>query len=476
MPSIVFRGLGVIDENGDVVGDSIKVEDDKIRGVSKSKYSKLVEVDGYILPAFIDAHLHLVGIGASLYGIDLSKVKSIEEMGRRMAKSVRRIVFARGWNQEALEEKRFPTRHDLDKYVPDRPAIAVRVCGHAAVVNTTALRAFRIPMKYRRFVDMENGWLFEDAVYYVVNKIMRRLSVINLVRLAVKALREAGIAGVGSMACSSEQIEALKKLDFDRELPIYVSCYVHKDLAYRTVHYLGYRFSIEGVKLFADGSLGARTAFLREPYSDDPGNRGKKLLSSRDIEAIAREVIFRKKLRIAIHAIGDAALDEVIDVLEKLDPQHMARVEHASIAHDSQIDKLARLLVYVVIQPRFRLSDWWIDKRLGDRARLAYRFRTMADKDVRLAVSSDAPVERFEPWETFRAAIGDCGGRPCEYGESLDPRTVIRLYTIGAAKATGLLTRHMGSLTPGSVAVLSYTPSDPLSHKWKGPLRPLYGF
>jgi predicted amidohydrolase YtcJ len=471
----VFRGLGVIDENGDVVGDSVKVEDSKIRGVSKSKYSKLVEVDGYILPAFIDAHLHLVGIGASLYGIDLTMARSIDEMVRRMSKSVRKIVFARGWNQELLQENRFPTRQDLDRHIPDRPAIAVRVCGHAAVVNSKALKMFPIPKKYKDLVDADKGWLFEDAVYYVVNKVMERLGVVNLVRTAVKALREAGVAGAASMACSSEQVEALKTLDSNGELPIYVSCYVHESLVHRTVHTLGHRFSIEGVKMFADGSLGARTAFLREPYSDDPGNRGKRLLTSRDIVATAREA-FSRSLRIAVHAIGDAALDEVIEALEELDPQHKARVEHASIAHDSQIRKLSSLRVYVVVQPRFRLSDWWIGKRLGGRARLAYRFRTMVSSDVRVALSTDAPVERFEPWETFRVAIGDCEGRPCEHGEDLDPKTVIRLYTASAASATGILTRHMGSLTPGSVAALAYTPSDPLSSKWMGPLRPLYGF
>ncbi|MEB3859957.1 MAG: amidohydrolase family protein, partial [Desulfurococcales archaeon] len=243
MVSIVFRGLGVIDENGDVVGDSIKVEDSKIRGVSKSRYSKLVEVDGYILPAFIDAHLHLVGIGASLYGIDLSTARSIEDIGRRMSKSVRKIVFARGWNQELLEEKRFPTRQDLDRYVPDRPAIAVRVCGHAAVVNSRALKMLSpLPKKYRDLVDADRGWLFEDAVYYVVNKVMERLGVLNLVRVAVRALREAGIAGVASMACSREQVEALRTLESNEELPIYVSCYVHESLLHETVHARGHRF------------------------------------------------------------------------------------------------------------------------------------------------------------------------------------------------------------------------------------------
>ena len=468
MPATLYRGLGVIDHNGDLIGDSLLVEDGVIRGFTRRGYSSEKRVEGYILPGFIDAHLHVKGIGVSIYGVDLRGSRDGWEVAQRLSRSTGRIAIGRGWNQEEFTRPGLPVRKLLDKAVPDRPAVAIRVCGHMATVNTAALDYTRPWTLYPDQVDRENGVLVEDAVYYVVNKLLELLDEVELVRLGLESLVNAGIRGVSSMACSPGEVEALKEI-YSRGGPgIRVSCYASR----QSMKYLGLSvggFSVVGVKLFADGSLGARTAALRSDYEDDPGNRGRLLMTWRDIVDTAGEVL-RRGYRVAIHAIGDRALDEVIEAYRRLEPGEAARVEHASIAWDSQIKELAGLGVYVVIQPGFRQSDWWIGKRLGSRAGLAYRFRKLLDSGARMAISTDAPVEDYRPWVNYGYAVGDCS---CSVGEDLSRREALRLYTVEAARASGGPVSVLGRIEPGAPSMLSWSPGNPLSDGWRGPLRPL---
>ena len=472
MVTVTYNSLGVIDHNGEPVGDSITLDDGVVVGFSRTGYSKVVEVDGYILPGFIDAHLHIKGLGAFLQSVNLRGVTSREELVRLMSSSKMEVVVGRGWDQEAFPDKKPPSRRDLDRAVPDRPAVAIRICGHMAVANSRALEETKPWMLYSEYVDRENGVLYEDAVYYTVNSLLARLDEASMVWASLGELRASGIAGVSSMACSSGEIEALRRLDLEKGLPVKVACYASHE------SFEGYKgvstknFTVVGVKLFADGSLGARTAYLKEPYNDDPGTRGKMLLSSRDIKRIAGEAL-NSGFRVAIHAIGDAALDEVLEAYEELNPGGRARIEHASVSWPGQIRRMAELGVAVVVQPSFRKSDWWLDRRLGARAERAYRFREMLSSGVFLAASTDAPVEDYRPWETFRVAMGDCGDHRCRYGEDLSPRDVIRMYTVNAARASGSPLDSLGRIERGLRAYIAYTKSYPLSSSWRGPLKPL---
>ena len=388
----------------------------------------------------------------------------------RLASARGPIAYGRGWDQEVLEEGRPPTRAELDRAVPDRPAVAVRICGHMAVANTLALRIARPWEAYPGLVDPDGGMLLEDAVYYTLERLLGSLNITGLVEEAARRLYSVGVRGASSMACNTKEVEALERLSLSGRLPLRVSCYVESSLLDKVGPVsLGRRAAIVGVKLFSDGSLGARTAYLREPYSDDPGNRGRLLLDSRMIERLA-SMALGKGLRVAVHAIGDAALDEVLEAYNRLQPGGMARVEHASIARNSQIEMLAELDVWTVVQPRFRVSDWWIEKRLGPRAHLAYRFRTMLRGGVKLALSTDSPVEPYDPVETFVAAVR-CA--ECRSGENLEPREALYLYTEASALASGGPAGLLGRLEAGAPAELSWTPEDPRRKEWRGPFRSL---
>ena len=468
MTTILYRSLGVIDHNGDLVGDELLVDDGVIRGFTGRSYSTEKRVEGFILPGFIDAHLHVKGLGVSIYGVDLHGARDGWEVALRLSRSTGRIAIGRGWNQEEFTKPGLPVRSLLDKAIPDRPAIAIRVCGHMATANTIALDYTKPWILYPDQVDRGNGVLVEDAVYYVVNKLLELLDEEELVKLGLESLIDAGVRGASSMACSPGEIKALDRIYSRGDPGVWVSCYASK----HSLDYLGLSrkgFSVVGVKLFADGSLGARTAALRSGYEDDPGNMGRLLMTWRDIVDVAGEVL-SKGYRTAIHAIGDRALDEVIEAYSRLEPGRLARVEHASIAWDSQVKELAGLGVYVVVQPGFRQSDWWIAKRLGARARLAYRFKRLLDSGARLAISTDAPVEDYRPWINYRYAVGECS---CRAGESISRREALRLYTVEAANASGGPVSSLGRVEAGAPAMLSWSPGNPLEDGWRGPVKPL---
>jgi len=480
MVTVAYTVTSVINHFGERVGDTVVVTEGKISAITYGAYPSYAthkRLEGYILPGFVDAHMHIAGLGLALLGADLRIARDPWEVAEALAQARGPLAYGRGWDQEGFRtEKRYPTRRELDAAVPDRPAIAVRVCGHVAVANTLALSIAKPWERYPGLVDKEAGILLEDAVGYTIEKLLESSSISLPVEMAVEALASVGIAGVSSLSCLPAEARALRKLEMMGSLRVRVSCYPERG---RLLEVLaegrGRGWSVVGVKAFADGSLGARTAYLREPYSDDPSTRGLKLLSSKDVAELARFASSRG-LRLAIHAIGDAAIDEVLEGLEGSGVGcELCRIEHASVMWPEQMRRVASMNIYTVVQPHFRVSDWWIDKRLGpERLRAAYPYASMLRSGVKLAFSSDAPVEPYEPWETINAALGLCDQPACRPEESLSPREAVEAYTIRAAEASGGPAGRVGRLCRGAPAALVYTSNDPLKPGWRGPARLLH--
>lgn len=464
MVSLNVRALGVYNEHLEYVGDTILVENGIVSKLTPASYARDLKVDGYITPAFVDAHLHITWIGLAINGVDLSRAKSPIEVARKLSAAPGALAYGRGWDQEGFEERgSLPTRKLLDKYIPDRPAIAVRVCGHLAVLNSRALEMTRIHEKYPRFVDVEKGLVREDAVYATVESILGKIDVTGIVMDGVREIHSNGIAGVSSMSCPVSEARALARLDSQRELNIRVACYPrrqHLEEAIAELH--GSRNAgVAGVKDFADGSLGARTAYLSEDYSDEEGNKGLLLLKKKDIVELARGIV-DKGFKLAVHAIGDAALSEVIEAYEEIGAGSMGRIEHASITTPRLAEKLASLGSHIVVQPHFRVSDWWIVERLGvERARWAYPLKTMSEAGVKLAFSTDSPVEPLDPPRTIMAAESRCTQPACRGEEALGRREAIYYYTRAAALASGGPVAELGTIRPGKPAKLIWFKKDP---------------
>lgn len=456
-------------ENGRIMGTyeqtCVVIEGDRLVeiGVDEicDKYrngAQVIDVEGkVILPGLIDAHLHLENLAYMYEWIDLRGVKSIEEIRdalRIHAKKINGWILGRGWDHELFREKRIPTRQDLDEAVQDKPVLIIRVCGHVAVANSKALEITgllnKIPKQYEHLIDIDNsgkptGVLYEDAILLVKNKIPKpnteELS--NKLEKAMYKLLSHGITMVNSMAASIEEYEALKNiLNNKARLPIRVRLFLSENALtkvplseldqYRSNPWL----SIRGLKVFADGSFGARTAALKEDYSDDPGNKGKLLLNSRQIAELAKETA-AKGLYLAVHAIGDRAIEEVARGILEVNADNV-RIEHASLTPPETLELLANAKPYaVVVQPHFTVSDWWIKDRLGDRARYVYAFKTLMSRGLILAGSSDAPVEPVNPWLSIAAFVTRGNLKDINSWEVLDIGNTIQAYTTGSAKASG---------------------------------------
>ncbi len=420
------------------------------------KASRVIDLEGSVLiPGLIDAHLHLSWLAMGMDWLDLRGTKSISEIVEAVRLRATRTkkgewIIGRGWDHELFHEKRLPTRWDIDEASPNNPVFLIRVCGHVGVVNSTALKSINIEKhleEYRDFIDVgedgsPTGILYEDALHLVYDKLPKPSveELANKLRQVLLFLASYGLTTVHSMNASLEEFYALKFLEKKKQLPIRVRLFLSRETYERIDKKLlmEYRnnpmLSIRGVKVFMDGSFGARTAALKEPYSDDELNRGKLLMKANDIVSLALE-LRRKGLILAIHAIGDRALEEVVKALSVIGPDNI-RIEHASLTPPSIINNLAlHKPLAIVVQPHFTISDWWIKQRLGDRARFVYAFKSLMSKGLVLAGSSDAPVEPVNPWLSIAAATHRGKLLEISPSERLSISRVLSMYTIGGAIA-----------------------------------------
>ena len=434
-----------------------------------------LEYGGVVVPGFVDAHLHLAALGFESGGLDLRGASSLEELLEAVARAPGMgggWVYGRGWDQELMGA--WPTRYDLDEAAPGRPVLLMRVCGHVAVASTEALRRLGLlgPRAAAvKGVDLgcdgePTGLLYEEAAWEAYRAARREaMPALEAVLRAQELLLGRGVTGVAAMDVGAWELAGLLEAWRRGLLRIRVRAY----LSWRLFEQLeglapglgglgDETLRIAGVKLYADGSLGAGTAFLREPYSDNPGSRGLRLLGAGELAWRARRIA-GAGLDVAVHAIGDAALDEVVRGFGAAGVA--GRVEHASLAPPGLVEALAGLGLRVAAQPRFLVSDWWAVERLGaDRARWLYPFRSMLRHGVRLGFSSDAPVEPPDPLEGVEAAATRGRLRGVSSGEALTVREALHLYTRGSA--TVIREPRLGCLLPGCYADAAVLSVDPL--------------
>jgi predicted amidohydrolase YtcJ len=437
----------------------------------------------FITPGFRDAHLHAAPYASLLAGCSLKSARSLDDLVDRLAAYASSIpagspVVATRLDDEHLAERRLPTRHDLDRAVPDRPAVIYRYCGHVAVANSAALAASGVGPGTsdpeggsidRDDAGVPNGILRETASGLITPALSRggALDGDQLVS-ALERLASLGITSIGTMIGygerPSEKLEAEVELwaAVGRRLPIRVHGIVITDLpdqlrwASETLSAAGPRMRWLGVKRFADGSLGGHTAAMREPFSD-VDTLGTYRLTDAD-EAIARYALDLGGV-VAIHAIGDRAVGGVLDVYQRLVDDGAApdslRMEHVSLIDPGQIQRFADLGITACVQPAFIASesDWVVGRVGAARERWVYPFRSMRDAGIPLAGSSDCPVEPPHPLWGMAAAVDRHGISP---SEAVEPWEALHLFTDGAARAL----REPPPLRVGSPADLVIVDTD----------------
>ncbi len=481
---VLFDGYFFSPEHGEPIASALAVKDGLIMALGTEEELKplvgpgtrLIDLEGRsVLPGLSDSHVHGLALGRSLSWADLSETRSISELveglRRQAASRPEGWVVGFGWDHERFSERRLPTKWDLDQVSAERPVVAFRKCYHLCVVNSAALAALgeerlaELARKGEALRDAStgelNGVLVEGGLE-AVRELLRELDKQGVLRAVEAAVDEAlrhGLTCLHWIAECPEELAAIMALRASGRLRIRLYLLFPPHMLEHLLA-LGLRTGfgdpwvrIGALKVIADGSLGARTAFLREPYADDPGNRGRLLYSERELRELALKA-HEAGLQLAIHAIGDGAVELVLKVLSELPggPRRMRhRVEHASVLDPALIKHMASLGVVASVQPRFIVSDFWVEERLGaSRARWTYPLKSLLRAGVVLAAGSDAPVEPIDPLEGVRAATGEAQ-RP---EERLTLWEAVGAYTYGSAFAS-FQEGFVGTLEPGKAADLT---------------------
>lgn len=450
-----------------------------------------------VIPGLTDAHIHWELTARSLRQVNVFEVPDKAVAVQRVAERASTTphgqwITGYGWFQDLWPGGAFPTAADLDRVSPHHPVYLKAKSAHAGWVNTLALRLCGIT---RDTSDPEGGQFLRDSrgeptgilLENAMNVIERHIppltvdQLVDLMRELQQLALASGLTGIHDFDQPSA-LRALQVLRERGELGIRVLKNVNKEWLPAALD-MGLRWGfgddwirIGGLKIFADGALGPHTAAMIEPYDGEPDNYGIVVTEKEEmVELVSRASA--AGLPSTIHAIGDRAVHDVLDVYEIARQQEAERgespsirrhrIEHVQIIHPDDIPRLAQLNIIASMQPIHAMSDMLTANQVwGARSKWSYNPRVQLDQGVVVAFGSDAPVEPFEPFKTIHAAVtrqridgspGPDGWYP-ESRLSLDES--LRAYAQGPAYAAGMENR-LGKLAPGYLADLVVLDRDP---------------
>jgi predicted amidohydrolase YtcJ len=469
------------------VAKAFAVKDDRILAIGSdadifSKFQAKTTFDAAgktILPGLIDAHTHFYRYGEALQTVDLVGTKSWEESLQKCTdfakKNTEGWLVGRGWDQNDWAIKEYPTKEQLDKLFPKRPAILVRVDGHAAVVNQTALDMAKIQAGQTLTggeIETKNGQLtgvlIDNAMRLVsdlkpeTNDQQRRQAFLD----AQKNCFAVGLTTVVDCGVNAPLIDFIEKMNLDKSLKMRLYLMLSDDRDnYEYLFKRGIvktdRLHVRSFKLYADGALGSRGACLLHPYSDRPNHFGFLLKDTAYYSAVTKRIAEHEGMQACTHAIGDSANREILriygDVLRSPNDRRW-RIEHAQVINQEDFPLFKKYNIIPSVQPTHATSDmYWAGDRLGKEREVgAYAFHKLMEQNGWLPLGTDFPVEDINPILTFYAAVvrKDVKGFP-EGGyqtiNALNREQALRGMTIWAAKAN-FEEKEKGSLEVGKFA------------------------
>ena len=448
---------------------------------------------GWALPGFNDSHLHLLDVGRGLASVDLFGASGPADIAARCAAFVRahavppgQAVYGNGWNQDLFAGPHtLPTRADLDAAVPDHPLLLDRVCGHIMLCNTAALRAAGITSQtpdppgggIDRGPGGEPNGLLRDNAVALVRPLLPAETPAACAGRWRAALAHAAAHGLTSVqTCDVRSrdwptvLAALEELDAQDALPLRLTlqCAMDTSADLQALWDAGYRPGAHGkrwkigpLKLFLDGSLGARTAWLRGGYADAPGAHGLCCLPMAEALALARKAD-AAGMQVVAHAIGDGAMEEMLDIIETLNaPRGGANplrhgVVHCQVTTPGQWDRLAALGAGALVQPIFLDYDHTIvTARCGAAlAGTSYAFGDAVRRGLPVSYGTDAPVESLDPLRNLYTAVTRrplSGGAPWQPQQAVTRAQALFCYTQGSAWQE-FAEAEKGRLAPGLLA------------------------
>ncbi|HKO05893.1 MAG TPA: amidohydrolase [Candidatus Acidoferrales bacterium] len=474
-----------------IVGDRIRAvgSEEEIRAWIAPGTRVLDARGATVLPGFNDSHVHFVDGSLGLSQVQLGDATSRQEFTRRVAAYARGLqkgqwVLGGGWDHEKFPGATMPTREWIDQVTPDNPVWLDRYDGHMGLANSAALALAGVD---RNTPDPPGGTILHDAEGNptgalkdaAAGLVQRKIpppsdeQLTRAVRAGLDEARRVGLTSVQDIS-HAQEMRVYQKLLAAGELTARFYCitpiqqYESPARAGITAGFGNDWIRTGALKGFADGSLGSTTALFFEPYNDAPATRGlfnAMMLPEGHMLQMAQPAD-AAGLQIAIHAIGDRAIHEILTIYEEVARRNGAatargrrwRIEHVQHLRPSDYDAFARLGVVASMQPYHAIDDGrWAEKRIGhERAKSSYAWRSLLDHGARLAFGTDWNVAPLDPLLGLYAAVTRAtldGKNPQGWipEQKITLAEAIEAYTLGSAYAEFTDTQK-GSITPGKLA------------------------
>jgi predicted amidohydrolase YtcJ len=452
---------------------------------------RVIDLEGRtIVPGFIDSHTHFLNMGLNYLRVDLSKVENLNQLYSEIRRQIIRStpgdwIFGIDFDEtqwEPKSNKRAPTCAELDDISTEYPIILRRVCGHVAVANSVAIEEIDKYIEQnglqdwqQKYLNYNTGVLLED-IPLSLNKIIKpsRQEKEEGLRKAINTAHMLGVTSIRDIV-NLEALDQYQEFLNKNELKIRIAAYMKfeyfqefiKDRAKYGQFGDDVYLSIKGVKIFLDGSMGAYTAALSKPYADNPAKYGTLIFTNSEL-AEQFEAVFKTKFQVMVHAIGDTAIDQLINVytsfvtrsLVSTDGSSRNSVEHLEVVRPDQLVSLSKLRIIASMQPNFA-GQWsrpggMNEVRLGaERLLMCNAFQTVISNNNLLAFGSDCMP--FNPIYGIHCAVN----HPIA-SQRISAFEALKAYTIGSAYAAGD-EKIKGSIEPGKFADLVVLSDDILA-------------
>ncbi|RBW71460.1 amidohydrolase [Bacillus taeanensis] len=436
------------------------------------KIERTIDLKGNVMyPGFVDSHMHIIGHGEKLLRLDLSEVKSAENMKELLVEKVKTAgvgewIIGEGWNENNFSDRKIFHRKELDEIAPNHPMMLTRVCRHAILANSRALELARITKEtpdpeggviLRNEIGEPTGYLL-DRAQELIKKVMPPVTnsyVERALTTAVDDLVSLGLVGGHTEDLNyyngfENTFQTFTKVIDGKKRKFRTNLLVHHEVV-KTMHEAGLHvndgtsfISLGAMKIFADGALGGRTALLSHPYNDSPETSGVAIHSIEELKALV-EKARHYNMPVAIHTIGDLALEYALDAIEQAPVRagYRDRLIHCSVVREDLLIRMRNLPVVLDIQPHFVAADFpWVIERLGEeRMKWSFAWKTLLNYGLLCAGGSDAPIEPANPLLGIYTAAAR--KKPTELHEGYYPEQkltvyeAVKLFTIGSAHAVG---------------------------------------
>ncbi|MBN1542779.1 amidohydrolase [candidate division KSB1 bacterium] len=470
---------GFLDADSALVKDGRFVRFGEYRDFPRGTLKVVDAENRLVIPGFNDAHVHLLEGGLSLQQVQLRDAADESEFADRLHRVAAGLlpgtwVTGGYWDHQNWPSRRMPTRDLIDRAVPDHPVFVVRLDWHVGVANSLALKLAGVD---RHTPDPQGGQFDRDPHSGELTGIVRDEAQKALLRVippptpkveaeaVERAMRHAASLGVTSVQgqCAAGELALYRRLARENRLTLRYSVWSlpEEEEDFTDLPEDGLWLRKGGVKLFADGSLGAATALVSKPYADPPGSTGLEIYSAEELERLIL-LWDRRQADVIVHAIGDAAVARTLNAFERCLSQprqrmRRHRIEHVQVVNPFDRIRFAQLGVVASVQPTHGIDDMrWIADRLGDRQEWSYPLASLLQAGAQVALGTDWTVEPLDPLLTLHAAVWrqDIDRRPPGGwfpGECVSVDQALTLYTLGSAFAERQ-EHQKGRLQPGYLA------------------------